>query len=175
MVRGSLHCEKCGSFNNSWARACTSCGEETGLKMQAVTLEKMGVAKLVILTVITGGVYTAFWFLKRLDIFNSFRSERKLRQGIFGFIIAGCIVNIAIVFYLAFAGVGLDEAFALRLLNTSNILGFAVNIVVLLQTFKLRRILLDHYAKHLGREVKLSWILTFFFHIFYLQFKINRL
>ncbi len=175
MVKGELHCTKCGSFNNSWARACTSCGEETGLKMQSFTLDKMPVVKLIVLTVITGGVYTAYWFIKRLEIFNSFRSEHKFGQGIFGFIIAGCIVNITIVFYLAFAGAGLDQTFTLRLLNTSNILGFAVNIVVLIQTFKLRRVLIDHYVGHLGREVELSWILTFLFQIFYLQFKINRL
>jgi hypothetical protein len=139
------------------------------------TLEKMVVIRLVVLTAVTGGVYTAYWFLKRLDAINSLHSEHKVGQGIFGFIIAGCIVNAAIVLYLAFAGVGLEEGFALRLLNTSNLLGFAVNIAVLVQTFKVRKILLDHYAVHLGRKVDFSWILTFFFSIFYLQFKINRL
>jgi hypothetical protein len=175
MVRGNLHCAKCGSFNNSWARACTSCGEETDLKMVTFTLEKMAVIKLMLLTAVTGGIYTAYWFLKRLDAINSLNSEHKVGQGIFGFIIAGCIVNVAIVFYLAFAGVSLEESFALRLLNTSNLLGFAVNVAVLVQTFKVRKILLDHYAVHLGREISLSWMLTFFFSIFYLQFKINRL
>jgi len=143
--------------------------------MSALTLEKMAVVKVVILTVVTGGIYTALWFLKRIEALNSLNSGHKLGQGVFGFIIAGCIVNIAMVFYLAFAGGTLEEGFALRLLNTSNLLGFAVNVVVLLQTFKVRRILLDHYAGHLGRDVKLSWPLTFFFSIFYLQFKINRL
>lgn len=175
MVRGDLHCAKCGSFNNSWARACVSCGEETDLKMITFTLEKMSVVKLVILTAVTGGVYTAYWFLKRLDAINSLNSEHRVGQGVFGFIIAGCLVNAAIVFYLAFAGPGLEEGFALRLLNTSNLLGLAVNVAVLVQTFKVRRILLDHYVVHLGREVGFSWIFTFFFSVFYLQFKINRL
>lgn len=175
MVKGSLHCGNCGSYNNSWARACTKCGEETEMKAASFTLDKMAVVKLVVLTVVTGGVYTAIWFLKRLEVFNGLNSEQKLGQNVFGFIIAGCLVNVALVLYLTFAGAGLEESFALGLLNTSNLLGFAVNVTVLVQTFRVRRILLEHYGEHLGRDVKLSWIGTFFFSIFYLQFKINRL
>ncbi len=183
-----MYCSKCGHRNNSWARSCTSCGEELSERIvlesgevvevvqgEDTSLEKASVVKVLVLTLITGGLYAAFWFLRRLNALNSLASPFKLNQGVFGFVIAGCLVNIAIVFYVAFSEGTISPGLAKSLLDTSDVLGLVIQLVVLFQTFKVRRILMDHFNEHLRRDVKFSWILTFLFSIFYLQYKINRL
>ncbi|HHD11314.1 MAG TPA: DUF4234 domain-containing protein [Deltaproteobacteria bacterium] len=132
-------------------------------------LERMGVLKLFFLVFITGGIYTGVWFLKRLEAFNALNSEVKLKQAPFTFIIAGCVVNIGITFFLMFAGKELDKGLINSLLMTGDILNIVVAVVLLVQAFKLRRILMEHF------NTTVSWLGTFFFTVFYLQYRINRL
>lgn len=132
-------------------------------------LEKMAVVWLFLLVFITGGIYTGVWFLKRLDIFNGLNSDIKLHQAPFTFMIAGCVVNIGITLFIMFSAESINKELLNSLLLTGDLLNIVVAIVLLLQAFKLRRILADHFG------TKVSWLGTFFFTVFYLQYKINRL
>ncbi len=132
-------------------------------------LERMGVLKLFLLVFVTGGIYTGIWFLKRLETFNSLNSEVKLRPGPFTFIIAGCVVNIGITLFLMLSGKELDEGLVESLLMTGDLLNIVIAVVLLVQAFKLRRILTDHF------HTTVSWLGTFFLTLFYLQYRINRL
>jgi uncharacterized membrane protein len=56
---------------------------------------------------------------------------------------------------------------------------FLFNLVIAItwtvQTFKVGRILKEHFNDHLGHKIYWSGILMFFFGVPYLQYKINRL
>jgi hypothetical protein len=55
-----------------------------------------------------------------------------------------------------------------------SLLSLVVEITLLLQCFKVRRIFRSHFNEHLGGDIPFSGLATFFFQIFYLQYKINR-
>ena len=151
-----------------------------GTGQAVASLSPMPVPTLVLYTLLSFGIYSAVWFLKRLEAFNSLKSEVKLNQGVFGFIIAGFVANIFIVLYLVFTGEGGTapgelEGLSLSLVATSDMLSIAVQVAVLIQAFKVRRILVDHFEAHLKRDLGVSWGWTLVFGVFYLQYKINRL
>lgn len=151
-----------------------------GTGRAVASLEPMPVPTLVLYTILSFGIYSAVWFLKRLEAFNALKSETKLNQGVFGFIIAGFVANICIVLYLVFTGEsgtapGELQGLSLSLVATSDMLSIAVQVAVLIQAFKVRRILIDHFEENLKRDVGVSWGWTIVFGIFYLQYKINRL
>ena len=52
---------------------------------------------------------------------------------------------------------------------------FAITIVLIVQAFKVRDMLRDHFNYYLGHDIYWSGILTFFLWIYYLQYRINRL
>ncbi len=47
--------------------------------------------------------------------------------------------------------------------------------IIIILAFQVRKILTQHYIDKLGMNIGFSGLGTFFFHIFYLQYKINRL
>jgi hypothetical protein len=55
-----------------------------------------------------------------------------------------------------------------------NLISLTAGIVLLIQCFKVRRIFQQHFNDHLGRNISFSGVATFFFQIFYLQYKVNR-
>ena len=137
-------------------------------------LGKMSVLKLVFLSFITAGVYSAVWFLQRLNAINGLSSPVKINQGVFGFIIAGCIANIALAVFLIFSGTIVTPQVSGSLSLTSDVLSLLVELTLLIQAFKVRRVFIDHFKGHLKTDIPFSWAATFFFSIFYLQYKINR-
>ncbi len=174
-----VRCSGCGKENEEGTRFCSYCGSEIR-EFHGAGLERMPVALLFLLVLVTFGIYAAIWFLKRIEDFNRLKSDIKMSQGVFGFIIAGQVVNILIVVYLAASG-SLEptgsalEPLVANLLLTSDVLTLAVQVAILIQAFKVRRILLDHYSLAAENSFKLSWVWTLVFGIFYLQFRINRL
>ncbi|MFZ3073251.1 MAG: hypothetical protein WA162_08410 [Thermodesulfobacteriota bacterium] len=148
--------------------------ENPNVATSATSVEKMGVLALVIVMFLTGGIYTGFWFVKRIGAINAMKSEFKLREGIFAFIIAGFAVNVSLLLYVIFQDASLTEELRQTLLQASDILTIVLQVSVLIQCFKARRIFMDHFNENLKKEIKFSWPATFFFGIFYLQYKINR-
>ncbi|MBI5560120.1 MAG: DUF4234 domain-containing protein [Deltaproteobacteria bacterium] len=145
------------------------------MERTAEGLGKMEVWKLVLLTFFTGGIYSAVWFLRRLGAINGLSSPVKLNQGVFGFIIAGCASNIGMALFLVLFSGRIGPQTSANLSTASDILSLLVEVTVLLQTFKVRKVFMDHFMEKEKREISFSWAGTFFFSIFYLQYKINRL
>lgn len=135
----------------------------------------MEVWKLVLFTFFTGGIYAAIWFLKRLKAINGLSSRLKLNQGVFGFIIAGCVANIAMALFIISSSGKVDPQVTANLSKASDVLSLLVEMTLLLQAFKVRRVFIDHFMEAGKREIPFSWAWTFLFSIFYLQYKINRL
>lgn len=56
-----------------------------------------------------------------------------------------------------------------------NLLSAVAGITLLVQGFKIRRMLREHFSGYLRLPVVFSDVALFFFNIYYLQYKINRL
>lgn len=134
----------------------------------------MSVALLILLVLITFGIYYPIWFLKRLNAINNLQSKEKLGPGVFIF----AIVGVSIVLLLGFISGSMERAGEIDTAGGldafRSMLNLGVAIALLVQSFKVRRILHEHFNVHLQRGISFSWAAIFFFHIFYLQHKINR-
>lgn len=121
--------------------------------------KRMNIAWLVVLSIITLGIYVPIWFLKQREAINKLHSEEKLDKDIF-IIMFVWLVAIWIVPY-----------------NISP-LGPAIPVIsagiLFWQIFKVRRIFVDHFNEHLKKDLWISGLLTFLFHIYYFQYLINK-
>lgn len=143
-------------------------------------LKRRRVVTMIVLSIITFGVYYPVWFFRRRNALNRLSSPRKLRLWPLLTFCAVMIVDFVVVFASApgtpdqIIGAGASAALGLVRL--------AVAILMVVQCFIIKDILEDHLAgpeddpSHLMFEgrVKLSGLMTFFFSIFYLQHVINR-
>jgi len=145
----------------------------TGLKRRSVIL-------MIVLSIVTFGLYYPIWFLRRRAALNRLDSPRKLRLWPFVIIIAWFVFQfiVGITAGSAPRGQAIGEGAALLL----NLVQLAVVILMVVQSFFTKDILEDHLVGPgdqvpnplLVDTVKLSGVMTFFFQIFYLQYVINR-
>lgn len=144
--------------------------QETGLEEI-----RFGVLRLFLYCVITLFIYYSWWFLRVGSRLNRLNSDRKVDVGLPIFVLTYAVLNVLVAIWSGFvAGAGLqgDAAhYAAAASKASDILGLAAGVVLLALTFRVRRILLDHF----GDRVRISGVATFLLGIFYLQDKINKL
>ena len=144
-------------------------------------MKKTPVILTVIFTIITAGIYCPCWFLTRRDQINELHFHEKIGTGVFIF----GIVIFSISFFLPLVsgfleGMGEELGTAEFLVMAKGVdaidrlLSLVVGITLLVQCFKVRRIFRNHFNDHLGRNISFSGLATFFFQIYYLQYKINR-
>lgn len=144
-------------------------------------LESCNVALVVALAFITFGLYYPVWFLRRRSGINSLHSSEKIGVGIFAAVLA--LLSLTLLLDLSqgyFTSAGMSW---LRWFNI--IIWFLSSVLLLIQAFKVKRILEEHAEKSsrglfggsisLAQESSLSGVATFFFGIFYLQYKINKI
>jgi hypothetical protein len=147
-------------------------------------LEDSSVFGIVLLTLLTGGIYQPIWFMSRRKALNSLYSPEKLGMGALSVALAGYITNLCLAFVGTFKwGSWVEMENALGAVQPS--IWLIASIIVIVQCFKVRRILLDHLAPpqeglfsasiRFQYDDLLSRMGTFFLGIFYLQYKINGL
>jgi len=145
-------------------------------------IKKTPVILVVIFTVITAGIYCPCWFLTRRASLNSLKAREKLGNGVFIF----AIVVFSVSLLLSFISGGLEGlgeahndmefiAMSKGVDAVAGMISLVAGIPLLVQCFKVRRMLREHFTEHLGRHVPFSGVALFFFQIFYLQYKINQL
>jgi len=145
----------------------------TGLKRRSVIL-------MILLSIVTFGLYFPIWFLRRRAALNRLDSPRKLR--LWPFVIAVTWFVFQFIMGIAAGSAPLGQAIGEGAALLLNFVQFAVGILMLVQSFFTKDILEDHLAGPgdqvpnplLVDTVKLSGVMTFFFQIFYLQYVINR-
>lgn len=145
-------------------------------------LRQTSVALMAFLTCITLGIYFPIWYLSRTNEFNRLHSQEKLGKGLCIFGIIFFSIGILMSLYSGFSEVLYQMQNGGDLPSTFNYLNLAANIIMFIvlisfvqQTFKIKRILIDHYNGYLKKNVKFSNAFTFLFLNFYLQQKINEL
>lgn len=145
-------------------------------------IKKTPVVLSIIFTVITAGIYYPCWFLTRREALNSLKTTEKLGKGVFIF----AVVVFSVSLLLSFVSGGLEGigeelsdiefiAMAKMVGAVGRLISAVASITLLVQCFKVRRMLREHFAQHLGQPVVFSGVALFFFQIYYLQYKINRL
>jgi hypothetical protein len=143
-------------------------------------LGRRRVIVMIVLTIVTFGLYYPIWFFRRRGALNRLNSPRKLRLWPFTIF---CTVTVVDVVVVIASGPGLPAgtigAAAADLLRLARL---AAGVLMLVQCFLTKDILEDHLAgpeddvSHslFVERVKLSGLMTFFFQIFYLQYVINH-
>jgi hypothetical protein len=138
----------------------------------------------VLLTFISGGIYLPIWFMTRRKAFNQLRSPEKL--GIFPLLVAlaGFIANACIPIVGGIRWGTLVEAENV-LFPLHVFVWFVAAVIMVVQCFKVRRMLLDHLAPRqegmFSASIRFQYddlfsrMATFFLGVFYLQYKINGL
>jgi hypothetical protein len=163
-------------------------GSAALLESQAVPdstrpLQQVSVPRVVIFSLLTLGLYVPFWYLRRRVAINTLQSTEKLGKGVFVFALTLWILDISVgLAYGALAEAGISFP-ATSIEGFGRILELTVGITLLIQAFKVRRILLDHhgsrdagiFSSQVGMEADSSFsrVATFFLGIWYLQYKIN--
>lgn len=121
--------------------------------------EQRSVALCVLLTVLTLGVYSGVWFLRRRRFFDALHSDKKL-----GPMPAMVLGLVAVSWVVALAGAPPE---------VDNAVSVGVAVVNLVMAFRAAAILRDDLTRS-GRFLRVSGVGTFFFGALYLQYKINE-
>lgn len=131
------------------------------------TFKKTGVIITILLSLVTLGIYIPYWFLSRRDLFNSFNSKEKVSYSLplFVLILYSFSAIMLVATFLQF----LSEPVAAIYQYCDTIISYLGIVITLLLSFRVRAILNDYFDH---KEV--SAVLTFFFNIWYLQYKINQ-
>ena len=146
-------------------------------------LRPRSVIVMILLSLVSFGLYYPIWFLRRRAAFNQLDSPRKLPRWPFFVALAwfasGIVVGFVAGFERALTGSGgISEETRLIFSGVRLLVG----ILMLMQCFRTKEILEDHFggpgdqvpSPLLGGATTLSGVMTFFFQIFYLQYAINQ-
>jgi uncharacterized protein DUF4234 len=145
----------------------------TGLKRRSVIL-------MIVLSIVTFGLYYPIWFLRRRAALNRLDSPRKLR--LWPFVIVITWVVLQFIVGITAGSAAPEQAIGAGAALLLNLVQLAVGILMVVQSFFTKDILEDHFVGPgdqvpnplLVDTVKLSGVMTFLFQIFYLQYVINR-
>jgi hypothetical protein len=126
-------------------------------------LGKMHIWLLIFLTVITFGLYNPIWFLIKRRGLNELQSSIKIGLVTPIFVIVIWSIQLLFQFTSGFAeGLGyIESAEVLNII--ANILSLIGGIILIVLSFRVRRIFIDHFNVYLRRDIKFSGIATFFF------------
>jgi hypothetical protein len=188
-----MKCPRCGKDHFDSAAFCDACTswlrtQPAGVKIKAeeispwdvrnredegpraAGLPQIGAMRMTLLTLITMGVYLPFWFLKIREPINNLQSEEKIGQGINMFAAAAAVLSM-----LPMLMPGSITMTANLINSIATVSSVIMVIIVVSESFKVRRILLEHFNTHLHRKIEISGIKTFLGLSIYLQSVINKL
>lgn len=154
--------------------------------------KKKSVFLLVILSILTLGIYPIIWYTKRSDELNNLRTEKKIRKSLtilpLLFLISAVFVVLLNIFF------GIVEEW--KVVENNDItqlpLPFIVSFILVVLLISLYMIIfyffmplrtkkiLDQALANKGtmkenKVLKLSWFFSLVFNLFYLQYEINRI
>lgn len=137
--------------------------------------KRTNVIWMIILTIITLGLYVPFWFIRQREAINNLHSPEKLYKNTFVtmFILSLMTLIVSILSpivlrLIGYEGIGKDIDYIIKWIN------LIPGVILLFQIFKVRRIFIDHFNDYLKKDIWFSGLLTFLFHIYYFQYLINK-
>jgi hypothetical protein len=147
-------------------------------------LADAGILGMCLLTLLTAGLYAPIWFLIRRRALNNLHSREKLEAWPVSVALAALVASLCLPLLGSLKwGSWVEVENAYPALHPAILL--VAGLILIVQCFKVRRILLDHLAPRqetmfsagirMQHEELFSRMGTFFFGIFYLQHKINSM
>jgi hypothetical protein len=141
-------------------------------------LKRRSVLLMIVFMFITLGIYYPVWWFRRRPGLNRLNSPNKLPLWPLLLMVAMFVIQ----FVLAFVAAGrpLADVIGEGGVGVELLFRLGVGVLMLVQTFRVKDIIEDHATPEfesgsiLNERVTLSWPMTFFFSIFYLQWAINR-
>lgn len=136
--------------------------------------KKINVVWLIILTVITFGLYIPLWFLRQREAINNLHSPEKLSKNTFIVIFWLSIISLVASFMpgvlkaMGYISNTTDIELLVKLIN------LVPPVALLFQIFKVRRIFIDHFNDYVKKDIWVSGLLSFIFYIYYFQYLINQ-
>jgi len=127
-------------------------------------LPKTSVLVMILLMVVTLGLYIPFWFLRRRKILNQLSPERRV-DGWIAALVALYVGAFVLGLVAGLVGAPPGQTFLLW----ARFVEVGRGILTLVLGFQVKAILEENYPDHI------SGVGTFFLSIFYLQYKVNRL
>lgn len=115
------------------------------------------------LTIVTIGIYPVYWMYSRARIINTFHDKKISPVFLYSLVVA-VIASTATVFF------GTSEAEVLA----SSVIGIVYFVIYLIVLFKIRNRLQEIVNQSSEKRYKINIVLTFFFYVIYLQYKINE-
>jgi hypothetical protein len=145
-------------------------------------IKKTNLLLMIFFTFISCGFYLPWWFISRRQSLNTLQSCEKtslwyvIAIGVF-YTLPICFDIFIEVFYDAEETLGLNNVSdTISTIQTLSALSsFLFLSLVIMECFKIRKMLKYHIYRCRGEEIRLSGLLIVTFHIFYIQYKINRL
>ena len=124
--------------------------------------ERRGVFVCILLTLATLGLYQTIWLVRRQRFLDSLDADAKLGSVLPWFPLGLSLCNLALTLVVGKGAAPLES-----LISAAAALTFVIAI------FRVRTILRSDFART-GRFLDVSTVATFFLHIYYLQYKINK-
>ncbi len=138
---------------------------------KATRLKKRSVTWIILLGALTLGIYNSVWFLLNLKSLNALAVPRKLDARVFHATLVMAVLSIAQVFLSAFSG--FERPLVLEVVGS--VCGYASIIVLIVQSFKVKKMLKEHVDQYPDAAVKFSNGATLLLWYWYLQYMINRI
>ncbi len=148
--------------------------------------KKKSVIVLCLLCLITLGIYPYVWYLKRVPEINNLRTEEKAGKTIAGIALVFYVaLLLGLVFLGVYASITNDSVEIVTELSEVPLpfviiltAVFLIFLILLTMTFAISFRywkILNEALVNKEEDMKLSSLFTFFFHLFYLQYEINRI
>ena len=128
-------------------------------ELAAIAPQKRSIWLMLLLTLLTLGVYPSFWFLVNRKPLATLGTRSSVDTP---------LAVVTLTLYAAAAVV----TFVAK--DVGQFLGLLGSILLLLQAFRALRALRE-FTQRTKQSITLSGVLTFFLHAFYLQYKMNRM
>ena len=143
-------------------------------------LKRRSVVAMVLLFILTLGIYYPLWFFRRRPGLNRLDSPRKL--ALWPPVVFAVYFALEVVVTILSGDQTPAEALGSGVGIAMPVLQLSTGILMIVQSFAIKDIIEDHAqgpdnggdAGLFKPQVKLSGLMTFFFSIFYLQYAINK-
>lgn len=172
-----MHCTECGNHLPPAVRFCPQCGNAVTTESQAsprkVAIQRMHLCKVVLFQVLTLGIYTPVWFLRRLDAFNAHdaRADKQVSDTLV-YVMLGCSILALVGGFFAGFLQAMQSPSAVVADGVSTLANIISVVLMVIAAFQVRKVLQERFT---AEGTPLSGVWTFFFNVLYLQYRINRL
>lgn len=146
-------------------------------KAQERVPDKKSIFLLIFLSIITLGIYPAFWYIRRAPEFNDLHTTKKLNPSIGILYLVGHLIFLtSIALYITnmlYKFTTITDFDLIAITTAISLIGIILIIKIIL-AFKTKN-LINEALKNKGVERKLSGFFTLIFNQYYLQYEINRI